>query len=173
MKRLAHLAIGAMTLLMAWGMSPLSQSLAQQKTLKEQLVGTWSVVSAVDVKPDGTKSDQWGTSPKSTMMYTPNGRYVFAIMRSDIPKITAKSRAEIGADEATKIARGIIVYFGTYSVNESDKTVTYKIEGSSYPNMIGVDQKRIITSISADELKYTNAASAEGAKVEGIWRRVN
>ena len=78
----------------------------------------------------------------------------------------------MSADEAAKIARGIIVYFGKYSVNEADKTVTYTIEGSTTPNMVGVDQKRIIVSISPEELKYTNAASAEGTRVEGTWKRV-
>jgi hypothetical protein len=37
------------------------------------------------------------------------------------------------------------MYFGTYSTNDSDKTLTYHIERSSWPNFEGQDQKRIVT----------------------------
>ena len=30
-------------------------TIAQQKSLKDQLVGTWTLVEAVDVRPDGSK----------------------------------------------------------------------------------------------------------------------
>ncbi len=34
-------------------------AISQQKSLKEQLVGTWTLVSATQTK-DGVKSDRWG-----------------------------------------------------------------------------------------------------------------
>jgi len=39
-------------------------AISQQRSLKEQIVGTWTFVSALDVKPDGTKSDRWGSNPQ-------------------------------------------------------------------------------------------------------------
>jgi hypothetical protein len=35
-------------------------AVSQQKSLKEQIIGAWAFVSALDVKQDGTKSDRWG-----------------------------------------------------------------------------------------------------------------
>ena len=37
-----------------------SAAVGQQKSLKEQLVGAWTLVSAVDILPDGSKSEPWG-----------------------------------------------------------------------------------------------------------------
>jgi hypothetical protein len=47
----------------------------------------------------------------------------------------------------------LVVYFGTYSTNDSDKTLTYHIERSSWPNFEGQDQKRIVT-VKGDEMSY-------------------
>ncbi len=51
--------------------------------------------------------------------------------------------------------QGSIAYFGTYSVSETDKTITTHIESSTFPNWIGTDQKRFFT-LSGDELKWTS-----------------
>src|SRR5262249_47384709 len=40
-----------------------------------------------------------------------------------------------------------------------------------YPNLIGGEQKRIITSLTPDELRYTNPATSTGTKAESVWRR--
>jgi hypothetical protein len=34
-----------------------------------------------------------------------------------------------------------------------------------------MDQKRIIASLSANELKYTNIAAATGMVAESVWKR--
>ena len=44
-------------------------AVAQQKSLKEQLVGTWTFVSAVDTNKDGTKSDRWGPNAKGLAIF--------------------------------------------------------------------------------------------------------
>jgi hypothetical protein len=52
-----------------------------------------------------------------------------------------------------------------------DKVITPKVEGSTYANMIGTDQKRIITSLTADELKFTNPRTPTGVTLEIVWKR--
>jgi len=49
----------------------------------------------------------------------------------------------------------------TYSVSETDKTFTIQIEGTTFPNWIGTDQKRPFT-ISGDELKWTTPPTSLG-----------
>ena len=148
-----------------------SNVLGQQKSIKEQLVGTWIFVSAHDVKPDGSRVDPWGPNPKGAAVYDANGRFTFMIMRSDLPKFASNNRAQATGDEGKAVAQGMVAYYGTYTVNEADKTVTYRIEASSYPNLSGGEQKRIITSLTADELRYTNPATTTGTKAEAVWRR--
>jgi Lipocalin-like domain len=148
-----------------------SSVVAQQKSIKDQLVGTWIFVSAQDVKPDGSKVDPWGPNPKGAAMYDVNGRFTFMIMRSDLPKFASNNRGQATGEEGKAVAQGMIAFYGTYTVNEGDKTVTTRIEGSSYPNLIGAEQKRVITSLTADELQYTNPTTSTGTKAEAVWRR--
>ena len=65
----------------------------------------------------------------------------------------------------------MIATFGRYSVNEADKTVTTQVEGGSFPNLYGGTQKRVITSLTADELKYTNPAAMTGTTAQVVWKR--
>ena len=125
-----------------------SSAPAQQKSIKDQLIGTWLFVSAHDVKPDGSKVDPWGPNPKGAATYDANGRFTFMLMRGDLPKFASNSRAQATAEEGKAVAQGVIAYYGTYSVNEADKTLTFRIEGSTYPNIIGGEQKRVIASLT-------------------------
>jgi len=169
MKRLNLRSLSAITVL---GVALLPGSaVSQQKSLKEQLVGTWTFVSAVDVQKDGTKVDTWGANPKGMLVLDANGRYVLVINRSDLPKFASNRRDQGTAEENKAVMKGLIVTFGTYSVNEADKTLTTKVEGGSFPNFYGVNQRRTITSLNAEELKYTNPATSTGTSAQVTWKR--
>ena len=60
MNRRSTLALSTLALLFLGIGLPASNAVAQQKSLKEQLVGTWTFVSAVNTRPDGTKFDPFG-----------------------------------------------------------------------------------------------------------------
>jgi hypothetical protein len=145
-------------------------AVAQQKSLKEQLVGTWILVEAVDVAADGTKTNPWGANPKGTYMFDASGHFTQMLIQSDLPKIA--NRAQGGTPEQNKaIVSGAIAMYGTYSVNETDKTITVRFEGSTFSGFNGTEGKRIITSLSADEMKTANPATSTGTKAESVWRR--
>ena len=66
---------------------------------------------------------------------------------------------------------GSLAYFGTYSVNGTD--VNFHIEGSTFPNWTGTDQKRTNVLITADELKWVQPTpSAGGPATPVLWKRV-
>jgi hypothetical protein len=145
--------------------------MAQQKSLKEQLVGNWTFVSSIDTNKDGTKTDRWGPNAKGLIMFDPSGRFSFLISRASIPKFAAGNVNQGTAEENRAVLQGMISYFGTWSVDEASKTVTTNIEAGSFPNLNGGSQKRIITSLTADELKYTNPATTTGTSSDVVWRR--
>jgi lipocalin-like protein len=142
---------------------------AQQKTLKEQLVGTWTFVSSSSKNPDG--SSVWGANPKGLLIFTDNGRYSSHILRSDVPHFAAKSRVQGTPDENKAAVHGSIASFGTYTVNEANKSFAVRFEGSSYPNNTGVEQTRPFT-LTGDDLKIINPANtASGAQSELVYKR--
>jgi hypothetical protein len=78
----------------------------------------------------------------------------------------------MGTSEENKaVVQGSIAYFGTYNVDEDGHMFIVHIGGSTYPNWVGTDQKRIF-AITGDELKYTNANRSAGAGVALVlWKR--
>jgi GH15 family glucan-1,4-alpha-glucosidase len=113
-------------------------------------VGTWTLVS-ITLEQDGKKTDFYGPNPRGQLMYDANGRLSVIITRSDLPKFASNSRETGTAEENKAIVQGSIAYFGTYTVSETDKTISYHIESSTFPNWNGADRKASF-NISGDEL---------------------
>jgi hypothetical protein len=57
------------------------------------------------------------------------------------------------------------------AVNEVDKTAGTRLDATMLPNQLGMKQKRVITSISAHEMKYRNPTSVNGGQIELVWKR--
>lgn len=145
--------------------------LAQQKSLKEQLVGSWMIVSATTTRSDGSKVDTFGTNPKGLQIFEKDGRTSAIITASNLPKFTSGNRATGTADENKAVVQGSVAFFGPYSVNEIDHSFTFQVEGSTFPNWGGGTQKRLI-AISGDELTITIPAGSGGGTGESRWKRM-
>jgi hypothetical protein len=138
-------------------------AVSQQKSLKDQLVVIWILVEA----------PQWGHNPKGQLSLEANGRYSSVLLRSDLAKYASNNRTQTTPQEDKATVQGTLATFGTYTVNETERTYTIHVEGSSFPNWNGTDQKRNVVSITADELKVTNPApSIGGSPTQTVYRRV-
>jgi hypothetical protein len=70
------------------------------------------------------------------------------------------------------IASGSIAYTGTYTVDENTKTIHPNVETSTLRNLVGAPNlRRIVTSITADEMKFTNPRTSTGLTLEIVWKR--
>lgn len=96
------------------------------KSLKDQLVGHWQLVS---VSVNGNAP--YGTAPQGSMFFDAAGHYSVIV---------------ITVGRARNIA-----YFGSYAINDADGSITMHIDASSGANAAGRDQKRLVT-INGDEL---------------------
>src|SRR6476659_11232885 len=61
-----------------------SSSVAQGKSLKDQLVGTWIYVSSTGKREDGSAVQR--PSLQGAVTYTADGRFHFITVRTDVPK---------------------------------------------------------------------------------------
>ena len=154
------------------GMAALTgTAFAQQKSLKEQVLGAWNLVSIDYVRADGSRSTTFGDHPNGIAFFDNTGHYIISVMRSDRAKYTVNDRTQGTADENRATAQGTITYFGTYTVSEPNRTIDILVVGSSFPNWNGANQKRIFT-VSGDELKLTNpVASTGGGTTEVVFKR--
>ena len=146
-------------------------AVAQQKLSKEQLVGSWTFVSAVNTRPDGSKFDPWGGKAVGLQMFDSAGRFSWQVIRSNIPRLASNNRLEGTADEFKAVAQGVLSAFGSYSLDDSGKILTQQIETSSFPNFNGA--KRIwAIALTGDELTIGSQAGAAGGTNELKWKRV-
>jgi len=161
MNRCSTLTSTTMALLFSAVALYASDATGQPKTLKEQIVGTWTYVSVDTVHPDGSRVPLFGANPQGQAIFDSNGRYMLLTARSDQPEFASNNRMEGTPEENRAVVQGSIAHFGRYSVNEADKTITFHIETSTFPNWNGIEQKRPII-LTGDELKWRTAASSGG-----------
>lgn len=146
-------------------------AVSQTKSLKDQLVGTWTVVSWEQVRPDGSKFRRFGDNPKGMNVFDANGNFVVLFVRADLPKLASANPSAPTPEEAKTIVGGAIGYYGTYTIDDPAKIVTLRIEASSFPNQVGMAQKRTVTSITSDELKYQNTTVLTGGQIYIVMKR--
>jgi Lipocalin-like domain len=146
----------------ASGLAASAASAEQAKTLKDQLIGTWTFVVAEITAADGSRSLPFGDTPNGILIFTSDGHFAQIHIASDVPKIASNNRLTGTPEEYKAINQRSLSVFGTYSVDEEKKTVTYNITSSTFPNWAGVSQTRTIESVTADEFKNTNPAVAGG-----------
>jgi hypothetical protein len=170
MIRLLRLAIFAITLL---GLDTMTQgAVGQQKSLKEELVGTWTLVSWEQTSADGSKLQQFGTNPQGIAFFDTTGHYIISVMRSDRANYAIEGfgqLAQITAEEGKATAQGTITYFGTYSVSELDRRIVIHVDASSFPNWNGTDLERFV-EITQNQLKLT-VRPPRGGSVDVLWKR--
>jgi len=152
---------------------PKTAAVAQSKSIKDQILGTWILVSNVVVHPDGTKTDQFGPNPKGVLIFAADGHFATVNLCAEIPKLASGNRRRITTEENKAIVECSLAYYGTYSVNDSDKVITVQVEGSTFANQVGTVQKRLITSITSDQMTFTNPAATSGGALQLAWKRAN
>jgi hypothetical protein len=142
-------------------------------SLRDQIVGSWNFVIAEITAPDGKKSFPFGEAPKGILIFTADGRFAQIHVAGDVPKIASNNRLTGTPEEYAGIMRRSLSVFGSYTVDEDKKTVTYHIVSSSFPNWEGEAQTRTIDKLSADEFVNTNPGVAGGrGSASNFYRRV-
>ena len=144
--------------------------LAQQKSLKEQLTGTWTIVSNDNTASNGTKRQPFGANPKGYMVLSPEGRYVQILTNLDRPKFKVNSRLEGTQEENTAAVHATTATFGTWSIDEGSKILLIRNEGGMYPNQVGTELKRTV-SVTGDELKVSNPTPGSGGTANSVFKR--
>ena len=126
------------------------------------MVGTWTLVS-ITLEQDGKKTDFYGPNPQGQVTYAPNGRVSLIITRLDLPKFGSNNREAGTTEENKAVVQGSIPYFGTYSVSETDKTITTHIESSTrgkvlYPDPVSTGYTHTFLNGLPLLLRMTKAA---------------
>ena len=151
---------------------PASKVGAQEKSLKDRVIGVWSLVSFESFDPKGAKVPSMeGGDVKGRLILTGSGHLSVQII-SEIPKLESKDRLKTTAEDDKAVAHGVLSFFGTYSVDDADKTIGFQIERSTFPNQVtGKGVKRAVT-FTGDEMRFDNPGRTAGGNVVIVWKRI-
>ena len=162
------LALTTLALLLLALALPVSDAAAQSA---KDLVGTWTLVSVDNVRPDGSKVPLFGPSPQGILMFDANGRYSAQVCSTGRPKFASNDRMKGTPEENQAAVHECNPHWGRYSVNTADHVILFQIDHATYTNWEDTEQKRSFT-LTSDELKYTVPnPSATGANPVVVWKR--
>jgi hypothetical protein len=155
------------------GVASLGTSAAWAQALAQQILGTWTAGSVIVIDPDGKKHEPYGPNVKGMLTFNSSGYFTVTLLRPNLPKIASNNREKPSAAEAKAVAEGALAYYGKYTVDEKERAVNFQIDTGTFANWNQTSQKRIVKSISADALVWTNPVSATGggATASVTWNR--
>jgi len=134
---------------------------AQAEEAAKRLVGTWRLVSVTESRVQQYRGDK----PTGLIYYDDKGNMAAQIMPSrDRPKYAGPLPTP---DEARDAVLGYTAYFGTYTVDETKRTVTHHRVGNLDPGGLG-DFVRRYEFLSDDRIVLMPVDSKAGL----TWERV-
>jgi hypothetical protein len=138
-------------------------------TLRDQVVGVWSLVSYQSQDENGNVIFPLGKDATGFIMYHPEGYMSAQLMRQARRAYESGDLHEGTTDEMAEAALGYLAYAGKFEVNEETNTLTHHMEVSMNPTWLGQEQPRV-GSIEGDILSIYNGLNPNQRLV---WKRVN
>jgi lipocalin-like protein len=137
----------------------------------EALTGTWSLAAADVIHADGTRARDYGSAPKGLLIIDSEGRYSLQIFKSERVKFASANKQAGTASEYESAVLGSSTHYGKVVADFSSATLTFKIEGASFPNWEGESQVRKF-KLDGDELSYRVPPRPDGNTPISVWRRL-
>jgi hypothetical protein len=127
-----------------------------------QLAGTWKLVAAEVVRPDGRTAEDYGPSPRGLAVFTADGQYVVEIYRAERVRFGSNDKSNGTPAEYKDASLSMSTHFGRYTVDHAKGTITFAITSASFPNLDGTTQVRPFT-LEGDALAWRVPPRPDGS----------
>jgi Lipocalin-like domain len=127
-----------------------------------QLVGTWKLVGADVVRPDGRTVEDYGPSPRGIAVFTADGQYVVEIYRAERTRFASNDKSRGTPEEYKDASLSISTHFGRYTIDPVKGTIAFAITSASFPNFDGTTQVRPFT-LEGDSLAWRVPPRPDGS----------
>ncbi len=136
--------------------------------------GAWRLEEAYAETPAGRQPFPLGNDAHGLIMYDAAGHMSAQLMSSGRKPFSSQNLDEVALEEFKAAYLGYTSYYGTYTLNADEKTVTHHVEGSLAARWVGGDQLRYFEF--ADErliLRTPPMRTVDGTKVVNtlVWQR--
>lgn len=169
--RTLFLLAAALPVLPAAAASSADAANAADAVLTFPLAGSWRLVAADLLLPDGSRVRDYGAAPSGLLLIDSQGRYSLQIYKSERPLFAAGDKAGGTAAEYAAASMGASAHFGVIAIDSAAHTLTFNIEHAAFKNWEGSKQKRSY-QLDGDELSYRVPARADGTIPLSVWRRI-
>lgn len=139
---------------------------------KDDLIGTWKLISAWSTRPSGDRVALYGEHPIGFLTYTKEGRMSAMLTDSDRPRLSSEDRTAAPAAERAAAFSNFSAYAGTFRIENGH--VIHHVEISSLQNWVGTDQVRRM-KLEGNRLTLWPPARTLGGEQrvnELVWERV-
>ncbi len=106
--------------------------------MANKLEGAWELRSFEIRKSNGDTIYPFGENAIGSITYS-YGRFSAQVMRAGRPVVASNDAMRATPEEMDANYKGVISYFGGYSLNDDETIVTHHVEGSLFPNWEGTD----------------------------------
>jgi hypothetical protein len=136
MRRRAVLGLLFAVSVVVWEITPQANSHKEPQTNisggREQLVGTWRLISRVVRLEDGAAVQDLGLgkTPTGYLVYDRSGHMSAQLMRLNRPAAIDCGTPGPASSDNSQSVNGYDAYFGTYTIDENSHTVTHHLEGA-------------------------------------------
>ena len=141
---------------------------AQESPLR----GTWTLVAADQIRPDGEQVRDYGESPNGRLIVDAAGCYSLQIFKSERPRFKGADKANGTTDEFKAAVMGSSTHFGTVTVDARESLLLFAIESASFPNWEGTVQKRKF-KLEGQTLSYQVSPRPDGGIPVSVWRKLD
>ena len=130
----------ALALVVACSATDRPSSSSLPKGVHSSFTGAWTLVSDVEQHRDGHIADSYGPNPLGRIIYSDDGLMAVQLMQRNRSSFANPDQPTF--EEMKQTYGEFHSYYGRYSVNVGDSTVTHHVEASVLPSWIGTDRVR-------------------------------
>lgn len=148
-------------------MLPALPALAQSN----QLVGTWELIAADKLLPDGQRVADYGTAPHGIAIFTTDGHYVVEIFRTVRAKFASGDPGNGTLEEYKSAFLDHSCHFGTYSIDPIKGSISFHIDRAANAQWDQTTQVRSFV-LKGDTLSWQVPARPDGSIPISVFRRI-
>lgn len=149
-----------------------SSALAGSVRKLSSLAGTWTLVAADVQHPDGSRTSDYGARPKGLLMIDNQGHYSLQILKAERPTFHAGDKAKGTPGEYEAAVMGSSTHYGTLRIDADGDVLVFHIQGASFPNWEGQEQRRQY-ALDDGVLSYRVTARPNGDVPISVWRKID
>jgi len=140
------------------------------------IVGTWRLVSFTTSNVQADVRQYWDERATGLIIYTADGHVSAQLYDARRPTL-GKDWEQVDPNTARTLFVGLATYYGRYTVDTEQSTVTHVVEGAMSPDWIGAKLIRSYRFLGPNRIELGVLTNAEGQPVTNrtvlVWERVS